>query len=62
MMVFISFFNYIYVNWNCHNLISNGERNVSAHRSNLLKKDYAFYSEYGWTEPLDLPYIWPKGK
>ena len=31
----------------------------SSHRSNLLRKDYAFYSQYGWTEPIDLPYIWP---
>lgn len=35
------------------------EQFCSAHRSNLLRKDFAFYSKYGWTEPLDLPYIWP---
>lgn len=31
----------------------------SSHRSNLLRKDYVFYSKYGWTEPTNLPYIWP---
>lgn len=30
-----------------------------AHRSNLLRKNYEFYSQYGWNEPNDLPYIWP---
>jgi hypothetical protein len=32
-----------------------------AHRSNLLRKNHVFYSKYGWTEPDDLPYIWPIG-
>lgn len=31
----------------------------AAHRSNLLRKDPKFYRKYGWTEPADLPYIWP---
>lgn len=31
----------------------------AAHRSNLLRKDPVFYGQYGWTEPLDLPYVWP---
>ena len=31
----------------------------SAHRSNLLRKDYNYYSKFGWEEPIDLPYIWP---
>tara|TARA_R100000458_G_C8248273_1_gene225707 strand:- start:604 stop:1008 length:405 start_codon:yes stop_codon:yes gene_type:complete len=30
----------------------------ASHRSNLLRKDYAFYSQYGWQEPTDMPYIW----
>jgi hypothetical protein len=30
----------------------------SAHRSNLLRKDYCYYSQYGWSEPPDLPYLW----
>jgi hypothetical protein len=30
----------------------------AAHRSNLLRKDQAFYSQYGWKEPPDLPYLW----
>ncbi len=34
----------------------------ASHRSNLLRKDPTFYSNYGWTEPLDLPYIWPVQK
>ena len=32
----------------------------ASHRSNLLRKNYDYYSKYGWTEPLDLPYIWPE--
>lgn len=35
------------------------ERFHSAHRSNLLRKDEQFYRAFGWTEPMDLPYIWP---
>lgn len=31
----------------------------ASHRSNLLRKDRAFYSQFGWTEPDDLPYFWP---
>ena len=31
----------------------------AAHRSNLLRKDPLWYSQFGWTEPDDLPYIWP---
>lgn len=31
----------------------------ASHRSNLLRKDYDFYSKYNWTESLDLPYVWP---
>ncbi len=33
-----------------------------SHRSNLLRKNLNFYSQYGWTEPPDLPYIWPTEK
>jgi hypothetical protein len=33
----------------------------SAHRSNLLRKDENYYSKFGWTEPNNLPYIWPIG-
>jgi hypothetical protein len=29
------------------------------HRSNLLRKDPAFYGQFGWTEQTDLPYLWP---
>lgn len=31
----------------------------AAHRSNLLRKNAKHYSQFGWTEPHDLPYIWP---
>jgi hypothetical protein len=31
----------------------------ASHRSNLLRKDSVWYSKFGWSESLDLPYIWP---
>lgn len=31
----------------------------ASHRSNLLRKDPAHYSQFGWQEPSDLPYVWP---
>jgi hypothetical protein len=31
----------------------------ASHRSNLLRKDPEFYGRYRWTEPPDLPYVWP---
>lgn len=31
----------------------------SSHRSNLLRKNFDWYSKFGWTEPIDLPYVWP---
>lgn len=34
----------------------------ASHRSNLLRKDPLWYSQFGWTEPEDLPYIWPLPK
>ena len=30
----------------------------ASHRSNLLRKDKEWYSQFGWTEPDDLPYVW----
>jgi len=30
----------------------------AAHRSNLLRKDQAYYNQFGWPEPPDLPYLW----
>lgn len=30
----------------------------ASHRSNLLRKDPEFYSQFGWDEPHDLPYEW----
>jgi len=31
----------------------------ASHRSNLLRKDFLYYSQFGWKEPTDLPYVWP---
>lgn len=31
----------------------------ASHRSNLLRKDPEHYGQFGWTEPNDLPYVWP---
>lgn len=31
----------------------------SSHRANLLRKDFTFYSKYGWTEDPSMPYFWP---
>lgn len=33
----------------------------ASHRSNLLRKAPEHYGKFGWTEPHDLPYIWPQG-
>jgi len=30
----------------------------ASHRANLLRKDYKFYSQYGWTEDPGMPYVW----
>jgi hypothetical protein len=31
----------------------------ASHRANLLRKDFAYYSTFGWSENPDTPYIWP---
>lgn len=31
----------------------------ASHRSNLLRKDPTHYSQFGWTEPDNLSYVWP---
>ena len=31
----------------------------ASHRSNLLRKDPAWYGKFGWTEKDNLPYVWP---
>jgi Pyrimidine dimer DNA glycosylase len=33
----------------------------ASHRSNLLRKDPAFYGRYNWNEPADMQYVWPEG-
>ena len=33
-----------------------------SHKSNLLKKDFAFYSQYNWNVGPDLDYYWPVGQ
>ena len=35
------------------------DRFHASHRSNLLRKDWAYYSQYKWPEPDNLPYFWP---
>lgn len=37
---------------------SNDEFHAS-HRSKLLLKDPAWYGQFGWSEPNNLPYVWP---
>ena len=32
----------------------------ASHRSNLLRKDFQYYSSFGWTESDDLEYFWPQ--
>lgn len=32
----------------------------SSHRSNLLRKDPIYYSQFGWKESPDMEYVWPK--
>ena len=34
------------------------ERIHKSHRSNLLRKDFRFYSKYGWNEPTNIEYYW----
>lgn len=31
----------------------------ASHRSNLLRKDPVWYSQFDWKEPDNLPYVWP---
>jgi hypothetical protein len=31
----------------------------ASHRSNLLRKDPVYYSQFGWKESPDLEYVWP---
>jgi hypothetical protein len=31
----------------------------ASHRSNLLRKAPDWYRQFGWSEPDDLPYMWP---
>ena len=34
------------------------EKFHSSHRANLLRKDYEYYSQFGWTENPEKPYVW----
>lgn len=36
------------------------EKFHASHRSNLIRKDYQYYSKFGWNENDSLPYIWPE--
>lgn len=38
------------------------ERLHSSHRSNLLRKDFNFYSKFNWIEENNLEYFWPVRK
>jgi len=38
--------------FNCSNL-------HASHRSSLLRKDWKHYSQFGWDDPIYLPYFWP---
>lgn len=31
----------------------------ASHRSNLIRKNPEHYRAFGWTEPDNLPYVWP---
>lgn len=35
------------------------ERLHASHRGNLLRKNFKYYSQFGWNEPIDMPYWWP---
>jgi hypothetical protein len=40
-----------------------GDENFHAsHRSNLLRKNFEYYSQFGWNETPELEYIWPVRK
>jgi len=32
---------------------------IVSHRSNLIRKNPEFYSQYNWNLPDDIPYYWP---
>jgi hypothetical protein len=34
----------------------------ASHRSNLLRKNKKHYSKFNWSEPENLPYLWPAKK
>lgn len=36
------------------------DRLHSSHRSNLLRKDFEYYSQFCWTEVPGMPYYWPE--
>jgi hypothetical protein len=38
------------------------ERLHSSHRSNLLRKDYEYYSKFGWKDGPSSIYFWPTNK
>lgn len=36
------------------------EKLHASHRSNLLRKNPTHYGQFGWSDPSDLPYHWPR--
>jgi hypothetical protein len=48
----------LYEDFGTPNWLGNSDFHAS-HRSNLLRKNPEYYSQFGWKEPDNLPYIWP---
>ena len=46
-------------NLSCPNWLGDVSFHAS-HRSNLLRKHKGWYSKFNWSEPDDLPYVWPR--
>lgn len=36
------------------------DRVHASHRANLLRKDFDFYIQHGWSENPQMPYVWPQ--
>lgn len=51
-LINVDYNNVIYPAW-----LGNKDFHAS-HRSNLLRKDYCYYSQFGWQEPNNISYVW----
>ncbi len=47
-----------FINTGAPNWLGNDKFHAS-HRSNLLRKNPGWFNQFGWSEPPDLPYVWP---